>query len=74
MPLNPRTGLPVRDATIPEAAKYAGRSERAVFYWLRAGKLTRYRRANRIFLDLNEIDALNALVPDTTRTGGGDAA
>lgn len=64
MPLNPKTGLPVVEASIAQAAEHAECSVRSIFNYLNDGKLTRYRRRHRVFVDLNEIDILFALVAD----------
>ncbi|MET4611064.1 hypothetical protein ABIC28_002045 [Rhodococcus sp. PvR044] len=67
MPLNPRTGLPVKPASVREGASRADCTTRTIHNYFNRGLLTRYRRGGRVFVDLNEVDSL--LVADI-RDGG----
>lgn len=64
-PSPPRPGPTVFDMQIPanlasvsDAAARSGRSERALWYDLEAGRLTRYRAPGKTFVDLDELAAL----------------
>lgn len=60
-----------RKAPIPTAANYAQVSQQTIRNWIGRGLLTGYRRGPRlIYVDLDEIDRIDQLVPTTrARTG-----
>lgn len=65
MPINPKTGLPVKLIRTTDAATHAGKSHRQIYRYIDSGKLTRYRRGpGQVFVDQNELDALFAITAD----------